>query len=121
MRECIALDLGVIPILGAPGPGETMAKCDAFHREFDRFANGALETGVLPAGMHVRGKVAWSVYQGPYEGLGPAMQRFIGQVMGAHHGPVVGPMGDVYPCDPREHTGADAARLSTVFWMALEP
>ena len=98
-----------------------MARCDAFHREFDRFATGGVETGELPTWLHVRGKVAWKVYQGPYEGLGPAMQRFMGDVMRVHAPHLAGPMGDVYPCDPREHTGANAARLSTVFWIPLEP
>jgi len=36
----------------------------------DKFANGKVQAGELPNWMHVSGKVAWYVFQGPYSELG---------------------------------------------------
>jgi hypothetical protein len=47
-----------------------MACCSDVHKQFDKFANGKVQVGELPKWMHVSGKVAWYVYQGPYSELG---------------------------------------------------
>lgn len=47
-----------------------MACCSDVHKQFDKFANGKAQVGELPKWMHVSGKVAWYVHQGPYSELG---------------------------------------------------
>jgi hypothetical protein len=96
-----------------------MAHCDDFHKEFDRFANGTVQVGELPTWMHVRGKVVWFVYQGPYTGLGESMRTFIQNVYRSQAALIDGPMGDVYPCSPTDHAGPTAPKLSTVFWVPV--
>jgi hypothetical protein len=47
-----------------------MTCCSDVHKQFDKFANGKVQAGELPNWMHVSGKVAWYVFQGPYSELG---------------------------------------------------
>jgi hypothetical protein len=46
-----------------------MTCCSDVHKQFDKFANGKVQAGELPNWMHVSGKVAWYVFQGPYSEL----------------------------------------------------
>ena len=97
-----------------------MAICDDVHREYDRIANGQVLFGELPPWTHVRGRVAWYVFQGPYSGLGDAWQEFMRKAHAS--GPVAlsGPPGDVYVCDPADHPGDRAATMTTIFWAPLK-
>jgi len=47
-----------------------MTCCTDLHKQYEKFVNGAIQVGELPDWMHVEGKVAWYVYQGPYSELG---------------------------------------------------
>jgi effector-binding domain-containing protein len=88
------------------------------HRQFESFANGDVQVGELPDWLHVHGKCAWYVYQGPYSGLGNAWQTFMGKVHAKGlQGP--SPPGDLYVCDPGEHQADGGAKMMTVFWVPL--
>src|SRR3990172_7515970 len=54
--------------------GIDVAHCDEFHQGYDRFANKDVQGGELPVWMHVAGRVAWLVAQGPYAKM-PGMWR----------------------------------------------
>jgi hypothetical protein len=43
--------------------------CTDIHKQYDKFANGTVQVGELPEWMHIKGKVAWCVFQGPYSEL----------------------------------------------------
>ena len=47
-----------------------MTCCSDVHKQFDKFANGKVQAGELLNWMHVSGKVAGYVFQGPYSELG---------------------------------------------------
>ena len=94
-------------------------KCAEFHRQYNRHANGDVQVGELPPWMHVQGRVAWYVAQGPYSQLSDMWQVFMGKVQGSKV-PVLGPPGDVYVCDPEDHE-ADAQRtLITILWAPMK-
>ncbi len=46
-----------------------MSCCGEVHERFDRFANGSIQVGELPAWTRVQGRVAWFAFQGPYSSL----------------------------------------------------
>jgi hypothetical protein len=100
-------------------PANSMASCDAAHREFDRLANGEIQAGTLPERLHVQGRVAWFVHQGPYSGISRAFPAFMGNVQAKFPGKICGPPGDVYVCSPDEHTGAQERSLTTIFWVPI--
>ncbi len=87
---------------------------------YDSHANADVQVGVLPSWMHVSGKVAWYVYQGPYEGISEAWQTFMAKVRAARPGTIVGPPGDVYVCDPGDHQGDAQAKLTTILWAPIQ-
>jgi len=82
-------------------------------------ANGEIQTGILPDWLHVEGRVAWFVFQGPYSGIARAFPLFIEKVQSKFPGKVRGAPGDVYVCSPENHTGALERRLTTVFWVPI--
>src|SRR3989454_11305198 len=92
--------------------------CDVFHKAYDRIANGEIQAGKLPPYMHVEGRVAWYVAQGPYSKLGDMWREFMTKVR-TQELPVLGPPGDIYVCDPQEHKDAPDT-LSTIMWAPLK-
>jgi len=90
-----------------------------FHKQYDRFANGSVQTGELPPWMHVHGRVAWYVAQGPYSKLGEMWQEFMKNVQ-ASKLPVMGPPGDVYLCDPKDHPGESERKIITIIWAPMK-
>lgn len=96
-----------------------MARCAEIHREFDRFANGEVQSGTLPSWTHVNGRVVWYVYQGSYSGLGRAFGTFMQKASAAYPGKTRGPPGDLYVCPPEEHTGEGERTLTTIIWAPL--
>lgn len=46
-----------------------MTSCEVLHARFDAIASGPLRVGELPESFHLRGRMAWYVYQGPYREL----------------------------------------------------
>jgi hypothetical protein len=46
------------------------------HGEYEGFANGKVQIGSLPGWMHVNGRVARYVFQGPYSQLPQAWMDF---------------------------------------------
>lgn len=110
----------LVELVERPGrPGASgAAKCAAIHAEYDRLANGPLQLGELPAWMNVRGRVAWSVYQGSYEGLGLAWAAFMHTVGARYGAKMSGPPGDVYVCDPADHTD-DTGRMTTILFAPV--
>ena len=95
-----------------------MLSCNEFHKTNDRIANGEVQTGKLPPYMHVEGRVAWYVAQGPYSKLGDMWREFMTKVR-TQELPVLGPPGDIYVCDPQEHKDAPDT-LSTIMWAPLK-
>jgi len=93
-----------------------VATCEQAHREFDRLGTGEIQTGALPTWLHVQGRVAWRVHQGPYSGISRAFPEFIEKVQEQLPGKIRGAPGDVYVCSPMDHVGAEAKRLLTIFW-----
>jgi effector-binding domain-containing protein len=69
--------------------------------------------------MHVSGKVAWYVFQGPYSNMTLAWAEFMKKVQNSKVGEIVGPPGDVYVCDPQEHKGNEQ-KLTTILWTPLK-
>ena len=69
--------------------------------------------------MHVKGKVAWYVYQGSYKGLSEAWQKFGKEMASMKTENFAGPPGDVYACDPMNHRGAEE-KLITILWTPLK-
>ena len=96
-----------------------MPSCEEFHKSYDRIANGEVQAGTLPAHLHIQGRVAWYVAQGPYSKLGDMWQEFMRKVR-ASNLPVMGPPGDLYVCDPEEHRGPAEKTLSTIMWAPLK-
>lgn len=96
-----------------------MATCDEVHRAYDGLANGAVQVGELPSWMHVRGKVAWYVFQGPYAGLSDAWADFMQKALASDIGGVTGPPGDVYVCDPLDHLDELQGTLTTILWAPV--
>lgn len=96
-----------------------MARCEQVHREYDRFANGKIQTGTLPSSMHVNGKVAWYVFQGPYRGLADAWTKLGKELQAMGPGKFSGPPGDVYACTPADHKGSEE-KLITILWAPMK-
>lgn len=97
-----------------------MKPCEEVHRTYDRLANGEVQVGELPSWMHVQGKVAWYVFQGPYAALSEAWANFMQQALASDVGAVVGPPGDVYVCDPLDHLEEEQATLTTILWAPVK-
>jgi hypothetical protein len=96
-----------------------MSSCEDVHREFDRHANGEVQSGVLPPWTHIQGRVVWYVYQGSYSKLGEAFRVFMDKASKALPGKIRGPPGDVYVCPPEEHRGDRERTLTTILWAPL--
>jgi hypothetical protein len=69
--------------------------------------------------MHVTGKVAWYIFQGPYSQLPVGWSDFWSKFEAAKVGPMVGAPGDIYVCHPSEHKGNEQ-KLTTIFWAPLK-
>ena len=95
-------------------------KCDKLHADYDRLANGSVQAGELPDWMHVRGRVAWQVYEGPYDGLGKGWARFMEALHAEYRDRLAGPPGDVYACDPNDHQGEQQKDMITILWCPLK-
>jgi len=100
--------------------GSDMASCEALHARFDAIANGPVQVGELPESMHLRGRMVWYVYQGPYceiseKGWGVFMQKIRSSGVKPR-----GPPGDVYACDPKDHEADHQAKMLTILWAPLE-
>jgi hypothetical protein len=96
-----------------------MATCARAHTEYDRYANGELQAGLLPAELHVQGRVAWYVPQGPSSTIARAFPAFLERVQSKYPGQVRGTPGDVYVGSPDDHRGAAESSLMTLFWVPL--
>jgi hypothetical protein len=94
--------------------------CADVHKQFDRFANGEVQVGKLPEWMHVNGKVAWYVYQGPYSELGSKGFSEFWRKFRAAKLEVAGPPGDVYVCSPECHEADKQAKMLTVIWCPVK-
>ncbi len=94
-------------------------KCADVHKQFDRYANGKVQVGELPAWMHVQGKVAWYVAQGPYAKLSDMWREFMRKTQGSKI-VAAGPPGDVYVCDPDDHVADSQQKLTTIFWAPVK-
>lgn len=67
--------------------------------------------------MHVRGRVAWFVFQGRYSGRGDAWAAFPKKFLASKRGEPSGPPGEVYVCDPNDHKGVRESKLLTILWI----
>jgi len=99
------------------GYSSGLTSCDHVHRDYDPHANSQIQVGVLPEWMHVTGKVAWYVFQGPYSQLPVGWNDFWAKFRSASL-EITGPPGDVYVCAPEEHRG-DEQKLTTILWAPV--
>ncbi len=97
-----------------------MKACKKVHEEYDRYANGQVELGRLPDWLHVTGRVAWHVHQGPYSSLPQAWRAFGQMLQSLGTEKFAGPPGDVYACDPEDHKGPAEAEMITILWAPLK-
>ncbi len=96
-----------------------MASCEALHRAYDKIANGAVQVGELPADMHVRGRMAWYAYAGPYSDIADKGWGAFRRKLGASSMKPRGPPGDVYICNPEDHKADHQAKMLTILWAPL--
>ncbi len=96
-----------------------MTCCGDVHKQFDKFANQKVQIGELPKWMHVSGKVAWYVYQGPYSELSKGFSTFW-EKFGEAKVEMNGPPGDVYVCSPRCHEKDKQAKMLTILWCPIK-
>ena len=97
-----------------------MTACEEVHRKYDALAHAEVQAGELPAWMRIQGRVAWYAVQGPYDHLGDAWAEFMQKALASDIGPVSGPPGDVYVCDPLDHLAEAEERLTTILWVPLK-
>jgi hypothetical protein len=93
--------------------------CDKIHEDYDRYANADVKVGQLPAWMHVNGRVAWYVFQGPYR-LPEGWGEFMKKAQASNANEFTGPPGDVYVCNPQEHKDNEQ-KMITILWTPLTP
>jgi hypothetical protein len=96
-----------------------MRSCERVHVEYEGLANGKIQIGPLPGWMHVNGRVAWYVFQGPYSALPEAWTDFMKKTNSMGPTKLSGPPGDVYVCSPMEHKG-DEEKMITILWTPLK-
>jgi len=96
-----------------------MANCDEAHNQFDRYANGELQVGVLPSWTRVQGKVAWFDWRGPLNMLGEAWVFFHRRVRAIAPGQPAGPPGEVFICRPEDHAADQQTKLLTILYLPV--
>ncbi len=96
-----------------------MRSCEQAHKEYNKQANKEIQIGSLPSWMHVNGRVAWHVFQGPYSELPKGWNEFMKKARKMSSAKLSGPPGDVYLCDPTEHSG-DEKNMLTILWAPLK-
>ena len=96
-----------------------MAACDAAHAELDMLVGKKVQVGSLPTWTRVRGEVACRVVRGPYSALPESWMAFMREV-GSLGARLSGPTGDVYACQPDDHTSDGGTRLLTILYAPLE-
>ncbi|HTT35606.1 MAG TPA: hypothetical protein VMH78_07045 [Thermoplasmata archaeon] len=96
-----------------------MPACERIHRELDGLVGRKVQIGSLPTWTHVHGRVAWTVVRGPYSELPGSWMTFMRAVdaAGARRN---GPTGDVYACQPEDHTGDGESTLLTILYAPVE-
>jgi len=80
-----------------------MTCCTDLHKQYGKLANGPIQVGELPGWMHLNGKVAWYVFQGPYSELGPRGFSDFWKKFSEAKLKITGAPGDVYICPPECH------------------
>ncbi len=100
--------------IGYPSSGGPVASCDGAHAFFDKTVGAPVQIGMLPDWTRVKGKVAWRVVKGPYSELPRVWAAFPGEAAKVLRGPPDGPAGDVFLCNPQEHS---PDRLLTVVYL----
>jgi hypothetical protein len=105
----------VIP--GRRGVGLTC--CEDVHTAYDAKANREIEVGELPASLHVKGRVAWYVYQGPYSELSVKGWDVFWRKFAASNMKMEGSPGDVYVCSPGCHKEDHQAKMLTIMWTPV--
>ena len=94
--------------------------CSDVHKLFDKLANGKVQVGELPKWMHVSGKVAWYVYQGPYSELGSKGFSTFWRKFGEAKLEMAGPPGDVYVCSPDCDEADKQTKMLTIIWCPIK-
>ncbi len=96
-----------------------MTCCEAMHKALDAKANGEIQVGELPEWAHVRGKVAWYVFQGPYQDLSTKGWDMFWRKFAAGNFTMEGAPGDVYACSPGCHKEDRGEKMLTIFWAPV--
>ncbi len=96
-----------------------MTCCEEMHKAFDGKANRDVQVGELPAFTHVKGKVAWYVYQGPYADLSAKGWDLFWKKFATANQKMEGAPGDVYVCSPGCHKEDGQANMLTILWAPV--
>ena len=92
--------------------------CEHVHAEYGRHL-GKIQVGELPQ-LHLKGKVAWYVYAGPYSELGSKGFPDFWAKFGSTGLKMAGAPGDVYICDPEWHMkNKDEKNMLTLIWCPV--
>ncbi len=96
-----------------------MTCCEAAHKAYDAKANRDIQVGELPVSMHVRGRVAWYVFQGPYSDLPEKGWDLFWKKFASSDFKMEGAPGDVYVCSPGCHNEDRGAKMLTILWAPI--
>ncbi len=96
-----------------------MTCCEEEHKAYDGLANGEVQVGELPSRTHVKGRVAWYVYQGPYRGLPEQGWDVFWRKFATRNLKMEGAPGDVYVCNPGCHKEDAQAKMLTILWAPV--
>ena len=97
-----------------------MTCCADMHKRFGKYANGDIQIGELPEDLHVRGRVAWYVYKGPYSELGSKGFAAFWAKYAEKKLKGTGAPGDVYICSPPCHKDDKQQEMLTLIWCPVE-
>jgi hypothetical protein len=90
------------------------------HNEYGIYANGEIQIGELPENMHVKGKVAWYIYKGPYSTIGSKGWDVFWVKYAKKKLKGTGAPGDVYICSPPCHKEDNQQEMLTLIWCPIE-
>ncbi len=96
-----------------------MTCCEEEHKAYDTLANREIQVGELPPSSRVQGRVAWYVYQGPYDDLSAKGWDLFWKKFATKNLKMEGAPGDVYVCSPGCHKEDKQAKMLTILWAPI--
>lgn len=96
-----------------------MTCCEDMHKAFGPKANRDIQVGELTPFTHVSGRVAWYVYEGPYQDISARGWDVFWQKFTVQNVKMEGAPGDVYVCSPSCHKEDRQAKMLTILWAPI--